>query len=150
MAAVRQKDTGPEITLRRALHKSGLRYRLHEKTLPGTPDICFPKWRAVILVHGCFWHRHEGCKKASLPKSNLLFWESKFRRNVERDRKNVEDLLAANWRVAIVWECWLSHDFDDTKSNELVSFIRDSDRVREEWPNVVQCRASAYRHKPTT
>ncbi len=83
----------------------GLRFRLHRRDLPGTPDLVFPKRRTVLFVHGCFWHRHPGCGKAGLPKSRVEFWRAKFDRNVERDRRVAEVLAAAGWTVAIVWEC---------------------------------------------
>lgn len=108
MARIRGKDTKPELLLRRALHALGLRYRLHGKGLPGRPDLVFPRHRAVVFVHGCFWHRHDGCKVASTPKSNTEFWEAKFARNVERDADHVSDLEAQDWRVFVVWECELT------------------------------------------
>lgn len=105
MSRIRGKDTKPEMLVRRHLHAIGFRYRLHDSKLPGHPDIVLPKWNTVIFVNGCFWHRHEGCKLASTPKSNVEFWESKFRRNVERDKKEREELEKAGWRVIVVWEC---------------------------------------------
>ena len=107
MAGIGGKDTKPELALRRALHARGLRYRLHDRTLPGTPDLVFRRFGAVCFVHGCFWHRHEGCPYATSPATRAEFWQEKFRANVMRDRRNREDLLAAGWRVAIVWECSL-------------------------------------------
>jgi len=108
MARIPGKDTKPELLLRRALHALGLRYRLHGKGLPGRPDIVFPKYRAVVFVHGCFWHRHGGCKVASTPKSNTEFWQAKFARNVDRDAVHVSNLEAQGWRVFIAWECELT------------------------------------------
>lgn len=107
MAAIRSKDTAPELALRKALHALGLRYRVNERRLPGKPDIVLPRHRAVVFVHGCFWHRHQGCKVASTPKSNTEFWLDKFHRNVERDARSVRDLEALGWRVFVVWECGL-------------------------------------------
>ena len=106
MARVGQKDTDPEMRLRRALHNIGLRYRLHDRNLPGSPDIVFPRFGAVLFVHGCFWHRH-GCKATTTPASNAEFWRNKFEENMARDRRNVEALLNLGWRVAVVWECSL-------------------------------------------
>lgn len=106
MAQVGQKNTGPEMKLRRALHKIGLRYRLHDRNLPGSPDIVFPRFGAVLFVHGCFWHRH-GCKATTTPATNAEFWRDKFEENMARDRRNVEALLNLGWRVAVVWECSL-------------------------------------------
>lgn len=107
MAAIRSKDTSPELALRKALHALGLRYRINDRRLPGKPDIVLPRYRAVVFVHGCFWHRHEGCKVASTPKSNTEFWLKKFNRNVERDARSVRDLQALGWRVFVTWECGL-------------------------------------------
>ena len=107
MAAVRQKDTGPEILLRQALHRLGLRFRLHRRDLPGTPDIVFPARRSVIFVHGCFWHRHAGCRRATLPATRTEFWTDKFSKNVERDRKVQKTLKKMGWRVFVIWECQL-------------------------------------------
>ena len=108
MASIRGKDTKPELLLRRALHALGLRYRLHGKGLPGKPDLVFSRHRAVVFVHGCFWHRHAGCKVASTPKSNTEFWQTKFDRNVERDAGHVANLEAQGWRVFVAWECELT------------------------------------------
>ena len=105
MRAVGRRDTRPELRVRRALHSMGYRFRLHRKDLPGTPDIVLPKYRTCIFVHGCFWHRHEGCKKATTPKSNESFWQEKFARNVLRDEENRRALEALGWNVVIVWEC---------------------------------------------
>ncbi|WP_282002409.1 very short patch repair endonuclease [Geotalea uraniireducens] len=106
MSRVGQKNTGPEMRLRRSLHKIGLRYRLHDKKLPGTPDIVFPRFKAVVFVHGCFWHRH-GCKATTPPGTNVDFWRKKFDENIARDRRNTESLRNAGWRVAVIWECAL-------------------------------------------
>ena len=106
MSSVGQKDTGPELRLRKSLHLLGLRYRLSDRKLPGSPDIVFPRFKAVVFVHGCFWHRH-GCKATTTPGSNAEYWHKKFAENVERDRQNVDSLLRSGWRVAIVWECLL-------------------------------------------
>ena len=105
MAAIRGKDTKPEMVVRRFLHRAGFRFRLHVKDLPGKPDIVLPRYRTVILVHGCYWHRHPGCHFATTPKTNSAFWLDKFEKNVERDRRNVEQLEKAGWRVIIAWEC---------------------------------------------
>jgi DNA mismatch endonuclease, patch repair protein len=107
MAAIRSRDTSPELTLRKALHALGLRYRINDRRLPGKPDIVLPRHRAVVFVHGCFWHRHEGCKIASKPKSNTVFWVDKFQKNVERDARSVRDLTTLGWRIFVIWECTL-------------------------------------------
>ena len=106
MSSVGQKDTGPETLLRSALHKAGLRYRLHDRRLPGSPDLVFPRYRAVTFVHGCYWHLH-GCYKSTVPKSRREFWEDKFRANLERDERNISLLRELGWRVMVVWECAL-------------------------------------------
>ena len=108
MASIRGKDTAPEMVLRRALHARGLRFRLHRKALPGKPDLIFPKYKAVVFVHGCFWHRHPNCKIATTPKSNTEFWIQKFKKNVARDATVIELLKKQGWRVFVVWECEVS------------------------------------------
>lgn len=107
MSGIRGKDTKPELVLRRAMHAIGLRYRLHRKDLPGSPDIVMPGRRAVIFVHGCYWHRHEGCRFATTPATRPEFWQAKFEANMARDRRHVMQLLREDWRVATVWECAL-------------------------------------------
>jgi len=108
MAKVRKKDTAPEITIRKTLHRLGLRFRLHVQTLPGTPDIVFPRYHAIVFVHGCFWHRHKGCKLATTPKSNQQFWAEKFQKNMVRDLTKKKILESLGWRVYVVWQCELS------------------------------------------
>jgi DNA mismatch endonuclease (patch repair protein) len=107
MAGIRGKDTKPELALRRALHAAGLRYRVHGAKLAGKPDLVFAKYRAVVFVHGCFWHRHEDCRFMTVPATRPEFWQQKFASNVERDRRNKTQLEEAGWRVAVVWECAL-------------------------------------------
>ena len=107
MSGIRGKDTKPEMVLRRALHARGFRYRLHEKDIPGRPDLTLAKHRAVIFVHGCFWHRHEGCRYATTPASRPMFWAEKFAANVRRDHAALDALVADGWRVATIWECAL-------------------------------------------
>lgn len=108
MSRIRGKDTEPELALRRELHRLGFRYRLHGANLPGKPDLVLRKYKAVIFVHGCFWHRHDGCKIASTPKSNIEFWVQKFDKNVARDKRVCLLLKSEGWRVFIIWECELS------------------------------------------
>jgi len=107
MSRIRGSDTRPEVAVRSMLHRLGLRFRLHRKDLPGKPDIVLPGRQTVIFVHGCFWHRHSGCRYAYKPKSREVFWREKFSQNVERDRRNQHALRSAGWRVVIVWECEL-------------------------------------------
>lgn len=105
MSRVRPKDSTPEMRVRKAAHALGLRFRLHRKNLSGSPDLVFPRHRTAIFVHGCFWHRHIGCHKASMPKTRVDFWQAKFDANVERDARAIESLERLGWRVAIIWEC---------------------------------------------
>jgi DNA mismatch endonuclease, patch repair protein len=105
MARVGTKNTKPELLVRSLLHKMGYRFRLHRKDLPGSPDIVLPKYRTVIFVHGCFWHRHPGCRRATTPKNNFEYWERKFDRNKERDEKAKSALGERGWNVLTVWEC---------------------------------------------
>lgn len=105
MSRVRGKDTKPEIIVRQVAHAMGLRFRLQRKDLPGRPDLVFPKYRLAVFVHGCFWHRHEGCSKASTPKTRADFWNAKFEANVVRDRMTQRRLEEMGWRVAVIWEC---------------------------------------------
>jgi len=105
MAGIRSADTKPEIFVRQLLHRSGYRFRLHRKDLPGRPDIVLPKYKTVIFVNGCFWHGHKGCKHFRLPKSRTEFWEKKIGGNIERDRKKLEACKELGWNVIVVWEC---------------------------------------------
>ena len=105
MAGIGPRHTKPERVVRHALTRAGFRYRLHRKDLPGAPDVVLPGRRLAIFVHGCFWHRHAGCRLAKLPSTNREFWATKLERNAERDRRAVEALLSNGWRVLTVWEC---------------------------------------------
>lgn len=105
MARVRATGTKPELIVRQVAHGLGYRFRLHRCDLPGKPDIVFPRYRRVILVHGCFWHGHKGCAKAKRPVTNSAFWDRKLSRNVKRDCENVASLRRAGWRVLVIWEC---------------------------------------------
>ncbi len=105
MAKVRSKDTKPERALRSCLHRLGFRFRMQRRNLPGTPDIILPKFHTVIFVHGCFWHRHTGCKRATMPQDNFEYWTKKFESNVRRDAMNQQALRKLGWKVLIVWEC---------------------------------------------
>lgn len=105
MSQIRSKDTKPERRVRSLLHSMGYRFRLQRKELPGTPDIVLPKYRTVILVHGCFWHRHRGCKYCKTPSSNKSYWTKKFTRNTRRDIKQRKMLEQNGWKVSIIWEC---------------------------------------------
>jgi len=105
MRLVHSTDTAPEKKVRSLLHRLGFRGRLHRRDLPGKPDIVLPKHLAVVFVHGCFWHRHPGCPRATTPASRQEFWQPKFKRTVERDKKNQEELFQRGWNVVVVWEC---------------------------------------------
>lgn len=107
MSRIRGRDTKPEMIVRSLLHRLGYRFRLHVRGLPGCPDIVLPRYRTVVLVHGCFWHRHAGCKFAYTPKSREAFWQKKFEENVARDKKNAKLLRSDGWKVVTVWECQL-------------------------------------------
>lgn len=106
MSGIRGKNTRPEIAVRKGLHRLGLRFRLHAR-LPGRPDLVFPRHRTAVFVHGCFWHRHAGCRFATTPATNAEFWQAKFANNVERDLRKIGELEHLGWRVIVVWACEL-------------------------------------------
>lgn len=112
MSRIRGRDTGPELHLRSLLHRVGFRFRLHARDLPGKPDIVLPKYRTIIFVNGCFWHRHEGCRNATTPSTRAEYWQAKFDGNVDRVNRNRTALEAAGWTVMTVWECELKADAD--------------------------------------
>jgi len=105
MAVVRSEDTGPEMAIRKIVHRLGYRYRLHLRSLPGRPDLVFPSRRKVVFVHGCFWHRHRKCRYATSPRTHKVFWQGKFASNHTRDRKATRELKRMNWAVLTVWTC---------------------------------------------
>ena len=132
MSRIRGRGTKPEIIVRRIAHNLGFRFRLHRKDLPGRPDIVFPRHRAVIMVHGCFWHRHPGCKHASSPKTRESYWKNKLEDNVARDRRNETALRELGWRIMVIWEC-------ETKDREAVaarikSFLPQENGEQKEEP----------------
>lgn len=110
MSRIQGKNTRPEIAMRSLLHRNGFRFRLHEKNLPGKPDIILPKYKTVIFVHGCFWHRHENCKYCYTPKSRNEFWDSKFQRTVQRDIEQMKAISEAGWLPIVIWECDIKGD----------------------------------------
>lgn len=129
MARVRSKDTGPEMRVRRAAHRMGLRYRLYRKDLPGKPDLAFPKHRLAVFVHGCFWHRHPGCSRASTPATRPEFWQAKFDGNVARDRRQQDALEALGWKVLVLWECELKADAElEVRLRDAIGGDEDDDR----------------------
>jgi DNA mismatch endonuclease, patch repair protein len=131
MAGIRGKNTKPELDLRRALHREGLRYRLHVTGLPGRPDIVLPKHRAAIQVHGCFWHRHEHCAFCTTPASNAGFWKAKFGETVERDRLNLEALRKLGWKVAIVWECSVKNEGAEAVAERVTAWLQSGRSFKE-------------------
>ena len=122
MSRIRGRDTGPELRVRKQLWCAGFRYRLHTKGLPGKPDLVLPKWKAVVFVHGCFWHRHAGCPYFRLPKTRPDFWNEKLRRNQERDEMAIATLIDAGWRIAVVWECAVRID-PDAVGSKLTTWV---------------------------
>jgi len=108
MSRIRGTNTAPEIAVRSILHRLGFRFRLHSKNLIGRPDIVLHRWKTVVFVHGCFWHRHKNCRFAYTPKTRNTFWEAKFAANVARDKRVARELVREGWRVIVVWECRLS------------------------------------------
>lgn len=105
MRSVKRAHTKPEVVVRKCMHVLGLRFRVNRRDLPGTPDIVLPKYRTIVFVHGCFWHRHEGCRYATTPKSRQECWLPKFSVNIERDRRKENELKELGWRVIVLWEC---------------------------------------------
>lgn len=131
MRSVRSRDTGPEMAVRRFLHAAGLRFRLHDRRLPGVPDLVFPGRRIALFVHGCFWHQHPACSAAKRPHSNLEYWAKKLDGNVERDRRHLSELEAAGWKVLVIWEC-------ETRSQDALTNL--ANRIREQRPYRSRCR----------
>lgn len=110
MAGIKGKNTGPELLVRRYLHAAGLRFRLHDRRLPGSPDVAFPGLKVALFVHGCFWHRHTDCPFATTPTTRVDFWQQKFSSNLARDRRNLDALATAGWEPIVIWECELKRD----------------------------------------
>ena len=131
MSRIRGSNTKPEILLRKALHAEGFRFRINVRNLPGTPDIVLRKWNTAIQVHGCFWHRHPGCPKATSPSSNVSFWQDKFAANVERDRRALMKLDELGWRTLTIWECAIGREVARSLIDEIASFLRDHDSAME-------------------
>ncbi len=119
MSLIRSTDTKPEVFVRSVIHRLGFRFRKNVKTLPGKPDIVLPKYKTAIFVHGCFWHQHTGCKRSTIPKSNIEYWKPKLLRNSQRDIQHKSDLEAMSWNVFVVWEC------EAKKADELVNKLKN-------------------------
>lgn len=105
MSNIHGKDTVPEMAVRRLIHGMGYRYRLHDRSLPGSPDLVFRSRKKAIFVNGCFWHHHHGCRLATVPKSNVDYWKEKFRMNAKRDRETIDRLESLGWKVLVIWQC---------------------------------------------
>ena len=116
MAKVRSKDTAPELAVRKIAHGLGYRFRLHRPDLPGRPDLVFPKYRLAVFVHGCFWHQHPNCNRATTPATNTAKWQEKFERNKLRDARSASELAALGWDVLVIWEC-------ETRSNGFIATL---------------------------
>jgi DNA mismatch endonuclease, patch repair protein len=126
MSQIQAKDTKPEMIVRKFLHNSGFRYRLHVKELPGKPDLVLPKYNSVIFVHGCFWHAHGGCKYFKIPGTNSEFWKEKLYGNKERDENNKEILKREGWKIITVWSCELKPNKAPETLNKLVCELKES------------------------
>jgi len=124
MSRIRGKNTQPELIVRKFLFSKGLRYKLHDNNLPGKPDIVMPKYKKIILIHGCFWHGHEGCRYFVIPKTRTEWWVSKIRRNKETDLKTIDALQKMGWSIKIIWECELNSPVKEKTLNETFEFIK--------------------------
>lgn len=138
MAGIRGSNTAPEMRVRRLLHRHGFRYRLHQKDLPGKPDVVLPRHRVCIFIHGCFWHRHPGCRYATTPKTRAEFWKQKFDLNVERDLRTRNELLMLGWRVFELWECGIRGPESDM--NWLLEAVPDCNQKFVSWPTFPDSR----------
>ncbi len=126
MSRIRAMNTGPEKLLRSLLHREGFRFRIHVRSLPGTPDIVLPRFRTAVFVNGCFWHHHGGCRRASLPRTRLAFWRRKISGNVARDRSARRALRRRGWKVITVWQCQLSADRASRQMARIASRLREA------------------------
>lgn len=131
MSRIKGKDTKPEMAVRKYLFSKGFRFRKNDKRYPGKPDIVLPKYHTVIFIHGCFWHRHAGCKEATMPKTRTEFWENKFRQNVDNDAKHKLQLEEMGFKVITIWECEIEKDFDTTME-KLVLELKGRNEENEE------------------
>ncbi len=124
MSKIGPKHSTPELIVRKLIFSMGYRFRLHRKDLPGKPDIVFPKFKKVIFVHGCFWHGHKNCKRATLPATNRGFWKKKISRNMFRDKQNYVQLKKAGWEYSIIWQCQLKKEKKDFLKAKIIGFLR--------------------------
>lgn len=127
MSNIHGKDTVPEMAVRRLIHGMGYRYRLHDRSLPGSPDLVFRSRKKAIFVNGCFWHSHQGCRLATVPKTRTDYWSVKFRSNMERDRRTLTDLHALGWRVLVVWECEIKDV--EVLEEKIVEFLEEIQKI---------------------
>ena len=125
MSQIKGKDTKPELMVRKFLFSKGYRYRLHDKKLPGKPDIILPKYRTIIMVHGCFWHGHEGCKYFKIPDTNTEWWSEKIKKNKTNDEKNETALIALGWKIITVFECELKNNSKETTLSNILTQLAD-------------------------
>ncbi len=125
MSRVKSKNTTPELLVRKFLFTNGLRYRLHDKKLSGKPDIVLPKYKTVVFVSGCFWHGHENCKYAVIPKTRIEFWKNKIERNIKRDKENIKNLKSKGWNIIIVYTCELKKEIKDQTLLEILNNIQN-------------------------
>lgn len=135
MAGIGRKDTRPEMAVRRILHREGIRYVVNDRRLPGSPDIVMPRYRVCIFVHGCYWHRHAGCKYATTPSTRTDFWLTKFQANVTRDKRNIEELMSLGWRVLVLWECGLRRSDLEAQLDWLVPEVKLGELPLVVWPS---------------
>jgi DNA mismatch endonuclease (patch repair protein) len=131
MSGIRGRNTQPELYVRSLLHHSGFRFRLHRRDLQGCPDIVMPKYKAIIFIHGCFWHLHQGCKYVKMPSSSIKFWTEKLNGNRQRDLQNIDHLLSTGWRVLIVWECTIRANHGSELAEEIALWIHSSEKFAE-------------------
>jgi len=146
MAGIRGKNTKPEKALRAALHSEGFRFRVHGAKLPGKPDIVLPMYKAVIFVHGCFWHRHPKCWWNTNPASNVEFWTTKFGETIERDARNITALREIGWRVAVVWECSLRLETIERVTSTLAQWLKGNEAMLNLPVEVKTGRSAKPRH----
>jgi DNA mismatch endonuclease (patch repair protein) len=148
MARIRGAHTVPERTLRSALHRMGLRFRLHQADLPGRPDIVLRRFRTAIFVHGCFWHRHRGCSYAATPKTRAKFWQKKLNGNRGRDSRQIRSLVEMGWRVLVVWECALRNEGGQAVAASVTEWIRGESPFSEIASTATRYRTEGRRKPP--